>query len=238
MVLKWGNPNWIMGVQPSGLGFPAGDKQMMLEIHNYDPYPYAGGKPSQKSWGSDADKAALAKWTDEIDSWSKNYSIPIYYGEWGVTNAQTAATGRDTWFKAHAEMIKSKGWGASVWNDGQGHLIYNYEDSTWVSDILEALGKNAPVPTPPPAPTPAGQCDACGYGCDDNCICGRCNTKPGCSSESTCLGPCNGGKNATAEEQHGCWDGYGQTGAGYDTKQAVQMVAIRRMVEDLSGVAM
>ena len=45
------------------------------------------------------------------------------YGEFGVTNAQTPATGRTEWFKAHADEIKKRGWGASAWNDGQGHLI-------------------------------------------------------------------------------------------------------------------
>lgn len=39
-------------------------------------------------------------------------------------------------------------------------------------------------------------CAGCGYVCDANCNCGRCNTKPGCMSEDTCLTNCNGGKNA------------------------------------------
>ena len=48
----------------------------------------------------------------------------------------------------------------------------------------------------------------------------------------------HGGKNATHEEKQGCWDGYGQTGTGYDTKQGVQMRAISKMIEDISGVVM
>merc|ERR1739845_335591 len=55
-----------------------------------------------------------------------------------------------------------------------------------------------PAPTPPPPPPP--QCKqrdgsytgpACGYACDSNCNCGRCNTKPGCNSEDQCLVTCN-----------------------------------------------
>ena len=67
-------------------------------------------------------------------------------------------------------------------------------------------GKNAkwcgggpgPPPAPgPPAPPPNnGTCQACGYECDASCNCGRCNTKPGCDSESHCLGTCNAGHNA------------------------------------------
>jgi hypothetical protein len=59
-------------------------------------------------------------------------------------------------------------------------------------------------PTPPPPPTPQGKCTACGYACDANCNCGRCNLKPGCDSESTCMGTCNAGKNAK-------WCGGGST---------------------------
>merc|ERR1740138_387558 len=61
-----------------------------------------------------------------------------------------------------------------------------------------------PTPTPPPAPTPppspaptpsvdhvcndgssATPVEGCGYNCDDNCNCGRCNTKPGCMTVDT-----------------------------------------------------
>lgn len=63
-------------------------------------------------------------------------------------------------------------------------------------------GPMPPSPPPPPPPASCHQKDgsfdgaACGYSCDDNCNCGRCNSKPGCMNESQCLGPCNGGSNA------------------------------------------
>lgn len=72
----------------------------------------------------------------------------------------------------------------------------------------EAVCGSTPTPTPPPAPTPPAPsltCSAndgsftgiaCGYVCDDDCNCGRCNTKPGCMSEDQCLGTCNAGGNA------------------------------------------
>merc|ERR1711957_188243 len=62
-----------------------------------------------------------------------------------------------------------------------------------------------PAPVPVPSPAPADQCHqndgsfdgpACGYSCDENCNCGRCNSKAGCLSEDTCLTNCNGGNNA------------------------------------------
>ena len=49
--LKFMNPSWIV-TNPDALHFPTNDTQLMLEIHSYDPYDYAGGKnPTVHSWG-------------------------------------------------------------------------------------------------------------------------------------------------------------------------------------------
>lgn len=66
------------------------------------------------------------------------------------------------------------------------------------------IGSTGGQPTPTPTPAPSGGCNdgtvigeqACGYNCDENCNCGRCNTKPGCGTEEQCLGNCNAGGNA------------------------------------------
>jgi len=142
MGLKFGNPSWLLSKKSSDFKIPS-DKQLMIEIHNYDPFKYAGSNPSQKSWGSDDDYATLKDWVSSMNDWAGNRSLPIYYGEFAVTNAQTAATGRDKWYQAHSKAISEHGWGASVWNDGGGHLLYNYETGAWNTDVLRDLGKDA-----------------------------------------------------------------------------------------------
>jgi len=185
MGLKFGNPSWILA-NPTALTIPAGG-QLMLEIHNYDPFKYAGANPTQKTWGTAKDEAALQKWVTGIEAWSKTNKMPLYYGEFGCTNTQTAATGRDKWFIAHSTAIKTMGWGASAWNDGGGHLIYSYTDGTWndaiVSDLLHGGAPTPPpAPTPVPAPTPAPVCAAaykkCGGGPSYN---GTTCCLPGCT---------------------------------------------------------
>eukprot|EP00440_Ansanella_granifera_P046519 gb/GFBE01050377.1/.p1 GENE.gb/GFBE01050377.1/~~gb/GFBE01050377.1/.p1 ORF type:complete len:375 (+),score=43.56 gb/GFBE01050377.1/:1-1125(+) len=47
-----------------------------------------------------------------------------------------------------------------------------------------------------------------------------------------------GGSNATEQEDRGCYDVYAQTGHYYDTQYGVQMTAIRKMIEAVSGVQM
>jgi len=137
--LKFGNPTWLLQ-NPTALKIPD-DKQIMLEIHNYDPFDYAGGKPTVFDWGSDADRKALTTWVDGIEAYAEAHNLAIYYGEFGCTTQQTAKTGQLEWFKAHAEAIRAKGWAASVWDDPGEHVILNRSTLTWNTAILEALGK-------------------------------------------------------------------------------------------------
>lgn len=48
----------------------------------------------------------------------------------------------------------------------------------------------------------------------------------------------HGGDNPTREQKIGCWDGYGQTGRDFDLKSGIQMQAIKKMIETVSGVQM
>jgi len=112
-------------------------------------------------------------WMDGINKWS-----PDHYTKAGPCHMTTSDTGE------HQATFSDIRFGA----------------------IGTTLPGQPPAPTPTPAPTPAsaGGCndgtvigeDACGYNCDDNCNCGRCNTKPGCASEDQCLSNCNVGGNA------------------------------------------
>ncbi len=103
--LSWDSPQWIMSGQ---LQIPE-DKQLMVHVHSYDPWAYCSTSPTQHSWGSAADRAALADWIGQMDAWSKTYNLPVYYGEFGVTHAQTPSTGRVVWYQARQQAI------AKVW---------------------------------------------------------------------------------------------------------------------------
>ena len=45
-----------------------------------------------------------------------------------------------------------------------------------------------------------------------------------------------GGAAPPKEEQSGCWDAYGVTGAAYATRLGAQMAAVRAMIAELAGV--
>jgi hypothetical protein len=74
--LKFGNPSWILS-NPDALTIPS-DTQLMLEIHNYDPYFYAQQiPPSVAKWGSAADIAALNSWM--VRCWKPYKAQPEVY---------------------------------------------------------------------------------------------------------------------------------------------------------------
>ena len=137
--LRWMNPSWIVQ-NPEALTFPQ-DTQLMLEIHNYDPYDFAGRPPTTHSWGSAADFAALRLWMDQIGNWSVSHKVPLYYGEFGCTTSQSKATGRYAWYKAHADEIRARGFAAAVWDDDGDYRVFDRTANTWDEDLLAALGK-------------------------------------------------------------------------------------------------
>jgi endoglucanase len=143
--LKYMNPSWIVQ-HPDALTFPANDTQLMLEFHNYDPFDYAGGKaPTDHSWGSDSDYAKLRQWMDQIGNWSQSHNVPVFYGEFGCTTAQNKASGRYTWYKAHAEEIKARGFAAAVWDDDGGFRVFDRNADTWDEELLAALGRKEQI---------------------------------------------------------------------------------------------
>ena len=104
--LKWMNPSWVIQNPDAMTIFDLeakNDSQVMLEIHNYDPYNYAGANPSIFEWGSQEDVDTLNEWMDQIGNWSESKNVPIYYGEYGCTTHQMKVQD-DTNGTKHMEM--------------------------------------------------------------------------------------------------------------------------------------
>lgn len=137
--LQWMNPDWILN-NPTNLTFPD-DPYVMLEIHNYDPYGYTSENPSIKSWGSAADKSALQQWITSIAFWASERNIAIFYGEFGCTHDQTAATGRIDWYTQHRELGLAAGFAMAVWDDSGMFQLLNRTSLQWSDTaVIAALG--------------------------------------------------------------------------------------------------
>jgi len=137
--LQFMNPTWILS-NPNALKIPdSAGKYVGIEIHNYDPYSYAGPNPKKHSWGSPSDRAQTQEWMTQIQEWASSRKLAILYGEFGVTNAQSASTGRVDWYQFHRQAGLKTGLALAVWDDSGKFGILNRTSLTWNEPILHAL---------------------------------------------------------------------------------------------------
>mmetsp|Transcript_11151 Transcript_11151/g.16729 ORF Transcript_11151/g.16729 Transcript_11151/m.16729 type:complete len:563 (+) Transcript_11151:31-1719(+) len=140
--LQYNNPSYLIH-NFSSLWLPDEDDYIMIEIHNYDPYGYAGKKPpSQYFWGTSNDISTLWTWFQNVSHVVG--SIPIYYGEFGCTHYQNISSGRHDWYEQHRLAINSYGVAASVWDDNANFQLLNRDNLSnlsWDNDTILALGK-------------------------------------------------------------------------------------------------
>jgi len=134
------SPRWLLENQGS-LWVPR-DPQVMLEIHVTEPHGFAGATPSKSVWGSDADHQKLQDWVHQIEVYGRRNNLPIYVAEFGCSNEQ--GENRRHWIEANWKEMRSKGFAASLWDDGDRFSIYSRENGTWDQDILAALGRSLP----------------------------------------------------------------------------------------------
>eukprot|EP00039_Didymoeca_costata_P005446 m.81725 g.81725 ORF g.81725 m.81725 type:complete len:813 (+) comp12823_c0_seq3:113-2551(+) len=137
--LQFMNPNWILD-NPDTLVFPKSDPYVMLEVHNYDPFKYAGPNPTDHNWGSEEDKQALQTWIASLKTWAEERKISVLYGEFGVTGAQTPATGRLLWYQLHREYALAAGFAMMAWDDDGNFKLFDRATGVWNEGILKALG--------------------------------------------------------------------------------------------------
>ena len=97
--------------------------KLLVSVHYYTPWPFAGmtkdeswGKV-QYTWGSKADVAELDRLFDLMQAFSRRNDIPVFVGEFGVTDAKETAS-RVRWMTAVAEASLSRGMVPVLWDTG------------------------------------------------------------------------------------------------------------------------
>jgi endoglucanase len=106
---------------------PAGEGRLFLSIHYYDPYPFtlmedpaSWGSPAG-TWGTDAEKQALADQFSKLGTFSTNKHIPIILGEFAVTRGQKVVrqpASRSLWMQSVAKAMMSHGGVPVLWDTG------------------------------------------------------------------------------------------------------------------------
>lgn len=119
--------------------------KLLISVHYYTPWPFAGmtkdeswGKV-QYTWGSKADVAELDRLFDLMQDFSKRNDIPVFVGEFGVTDAKETPS-RVRWMTAVAQGSLSRKMVPVLWDTG-GDLKRKapYGASPALNEVLENI---------------------------------------------------------------------------------------------------
>jgi endoglucanase len=128
------------------LVLPEADRNLIVTIHYYDPFPFTHQgaswtpfvKASGVTWGADKERAQLAADFDRIQAWSEKHGRPILLGEFGAyENAPFES--RILYTAAVARAAEARGWAWTYWQFDSDFIVYDIDKDGWVEPILKAL---------------------------------------------------------------------------------------------------
>ena len=141
--LSWMSPVWIQN-NPDAIVFPplaggGADANLALEIHSYDPYAFClQNPPTQASWGTPSDVAVVTSMYAAAAKWGANHGgKKVYMGEAGC-QVVAARAGRLVWYRTVGKAAQSIE-GITIWDDFGDYKIYNRDNRTWDTGVLDAL---------------------------------------------------------------------------------------------------
>jgi endoglucanase len=143
-----GPANWNAITALDKLELPAGDRNLILTVHLYDPFqfthqgaPWAKGSGKWKGtkWaGTDAEKAAITKQLDKAAAWAKAHDRPVFLGEFGAyQEADTESRAR--WTRFVAREAEARGFSWAYWEFCAGFGAYDPKAAAWREPLRAAL---------------------------------------------------------------------------------------------------
>lgn len=147
-------PSYVASPDAAMTGFDKGiftiptdtaTNKLALSVHMYTPYPFAMQYPGEKTF-TDSHKGTLDYY---FNSLSSKFSIPVVIGEMGATNKDNNDA-RKEWFDYYLKGVKSKGFAAVLWDNGNeknaengselyGYMNRNTNPVAWYSSATELI---------------------------------------------------------------------------------------------------
>lgn len=119
---------------------PNDDPNIIISIHSYFPWSFAGQEDGPDTWGSAAEKSALENELNRIKNrWVVDENRPVILGEWGTTDKNNLST-RTQYCAYYAKTATDLGLLPIVWDDGGKFGMYNRHAMNWkYPEIAEAI---------------------------------------------------------------------------------------------------
>ncbi|NNE46568.1 MAG: cellulase family glycosylhydrolase [Rhodothermales bacterium] len=111
------------------------DDYLMGYYHSYDPWEFAG--LAQGTWGSVAERAAVAAQFQSVANWSATHGIPVMNSEFGSVRSADFNS-RMAHYAAYVEGCVTHNIACQAWDDGGDFEIYRRDERAWneAKDIL------------------------------------------------------------------------------------------------------
>jgi len=155
--VRQSNPTRIVVVGPTSwnslkelpsLQLPA-DPNLLVTFHYYEPFHFthqgaswAGDVKNMHgiTWGTPADRVALAADFDQVSAWSRANDRPILLGEFGAyEKSGTPEDLRVAWTAAARSEAERRGFGWAYWQFEGDFIVWDMAHNRWVEPILKAL---------------------------------------------------------------------------------------------------
>lgn len=123
---------------------PNDDPNIIISIHTYFPWSFAGQEDGTNIWGSDAEKAALDAELDRLrDRWIVGEDRAVILGEWGTTDKNNN-TARAEYCAYYAKAAIDRQFLPIIWDDGGNFGLYDRNAGNWkYPAIAQAVVKAA-----------------------------------------------------------------------------------------------
>jgi len=113
------------------LVIPNNDPRVIISLHTYFPWQFAGQEGGTSLWGSDQEKADLRAELDRIrDKWIVQEQRPVILGEWGARDRNNLSE-REEYYDFYVSESKRRGLLPVVWDDGGNWRMLDRANLTW-----------------------------------------------------------------------------------------------------------
>ena len=122
------------------LVIPNNDSNVIISLHTYFPWDFAGNENGSTTWGSDQEKAELDAEMDRIyQKWIIDEERYVILGEWGTRNKNNLSE-RVEYASYYAKAALDRGLVPIVWDDGGNFRLQNRNTINWeFPTIIEAI---------------------------------------------------------------------------------------------------
>ena len=128
------------------LDLPENDRHLIVTVHYYKPMSFThqgAAWTNQKdklgvSWGTDAERKAVAEDFARVADWSKEHNRPIFLGEFGAYDKGDMES-RVRYTDCVARTAEAQGWSWAYWQFDGDFILWDMKADKWVEPILHAL---------------------------------------------------------------------------------------------------